>query len=192
VTLSSLVNRYPGRIDVFTANAERRWPEYDRKSSLDTMRRLAGCNYGYRHVLAASLLHLPIARFFVRPNLDDAAESSLPPFCSEAVSMAERAGGVEVVPHLADHFTEPFPHFQTKQRPLPPRGLGGMRVNAAPGDRDQPPAAEQQQIAIGNSAANVRITAVVCVHGVSQISDFKFQISDLVLQEFRSAIRNAQ
>lgn len=107
VTLSSQVARYPGRIDVFSANAENRWPEYDRRTAVGTMRRLAGCDYGYRHVLSASLLHLPFVRLLARANLDDLAESSRPPFCSEAVSRAERSGGVDVVPHLADHFTEP-------------------------------------------------------------------------------------
>ena len=108
VTLSSQVKRYPGRIDVFETNADDRGPDYDGKFALLVMRRLAGCDYGYRNVLAASLLHLPILRLFVKPNTDDRAETRLPPFCSEAVARAERSGGnVDPVRHLADRITEP-------------------------------------------------------------------------------------
>lgn len=108
VTLSSQVQRHPGRIDVFAANPGDRWPRYDRRQALVLMRRLAGCDYGYRHVLAASLLHLPLVRLWMQADTDDQAINSLPPFCSEAVSRAERlGGGVDPVLHLADRLTEP-------------------------------------------------------------------------------------
>ena len=38
-------------------------------------------------------------------NDDDA--STWPPFCSQAVSMADRQGGIDPVPNLADRLTEP-------------------------------------------------------------------------------------
>ncbi len=108
VTLASQVRRYSGRIDVFRANPKFRWKHYDRLASVRYMRRLAGCDYGYRGVLTASLLHLPVARLWVRPTLDDEQIDRRPPFCSQAVVMAERlAGGVDPVPHLADRLTEP-------------------------------------------------------------------------------------
>ncbi len=108
VTLSSQVSRHPGRIDVFAANAGERWEDYHRDGALLIMRRLAGCDYGYRNVLAASLLHLPIARLFAKPITDDGSQTALPPFCSEAIAHAERTGGgVDPVPHLADRLTEP-------------------------------------------------------------------------------------
>ena len=108
VTLSSQVKRYPGRIDVFRTNAGNRWPDYNRKLALVEMQRLAGCDYGYRNVLAAALVHLCFVRLFTSPNTDDKSESMLPPFCSEAISRAERrGGGVDPVPHLADRMTEP-------------------------------------------------------------------------------------
>jgi hypothetical protein len=72
------------------------------------MRRLAGCDYGYRNVAAAALLHLPLVRLFARPETDDTQPSRYPPFCSEAIAFAERTGGgVDVVPNLADRLTEP-------------------------------------------------------------------------------------
>jgi len=108
VLLSRQVQRHPGRIDVYRANARARWPEYDRAGAVRFMRRLCGCRYGYMGLLAAALLHLPVVRLFVRPELDDGAIDRRPPFCSQACAMADRlGGGVDPVPHLADRLTEP-------------------------------------------------------------------------------------
>jgi hypothetical protein len=108
VTLSSQVQRYPGRIDVYRSNAGNRWREYDRKGATRVMRRLCGCDYGYRGLLGAALLHLPVVRLLVRPDVDDAALNRRPPFCSQACAMADRlGGGVDPVRHLADCLTEP-------------------------------------------------------------------------------------
>ncbi len=108
VTLSSQVQRFPGRIDVFEVNPEGRWSEYDRDGAIAWMRRLAGCDYGWGNVLKTALLHLPIVRIFFRPKLNDETVNRRPPFCSQAVTMAERLGGrVDPVRHLADEMTEP-------------------------------------------------------------------------------------
>lgn len=108
VTLESQVRKYPGVIDVFETNPDERWQEYDRAGALRIMRRLAGCDYGYLGVIKAALRHLPVWRFLVRPDTDDRTVASRPPFCSQAVAMADRVGGqVDPVPHLADRVTEP-------------------------------------------------------------------------------------
>jgi hypothetical protein len=108
VTLSSQVRHYPGRIDVFEVNPEDRWPRFDRHGAVRFMRRLAGCDYGYRGVALAALLHLPVVRMLVRPNVDDDSTNRRPPFCSHACAMADRlGGGVDPVPRLADALTEP-------------------------------------------------------------------------------------
>jgi hypothetical protein len=108
VTLASQVEQYPGRIDVFQTNPRNRWPHYDRAGAVRFMRRLCGCNYGYLGLLTASFLHMPIVRWFIRPDMDDAAVERRPPFCSQACAMADRiGGGVDPVPHLADRLTEP-------------------------------------------------------------------------------------
>lgn len=108
VTLASQVARCPGRIDLFRANPGGRWPEYDAEASTRYMRLLAGCDYGYGAVLAAALLHLPVVRMFVTPEVEDEAVSRRPPFCSQACAMADRlAGGVDPAPYLADRLTEP-------------------------------------------------------------------------------------
>ncbi len=108
VLLSRQVRRYPGRIDVYCANAGARWPEYDRMGAVRFMRRLCGCQYGYAGLIGAALLHLPLVRLFVPPELDDKAIDRRPPFCSQAVVMADRlGGGVDPVPQLADRLTEP-------------------------------------------------------------------------------------
>jgi hypothetical protein len=108
VTLSSQVERFPGRIDVFEVNPDGRWPSYDRAGAVRLMRRFCGCRYGYGGVALAALLHLPLIRCFVRPDVDDFSPSARPPFCSHACAMADRLGGkVDPVVHLADRLTEP-------------------------------------------------------------------------------------
>lgn len=108
VTLASQVERYPGRIDVYRTNQGHRWPEYDALRATQYMRRLAGCDYNYRAVLAAAMLHMPVVRWFVDKNYEEEAAADRPPFCSHACAMADRlAGGVDPVPHLADRLTEP-------------------------------------------------------------------------------------
>ena len=108
VTLASQVQQYPGRMDVFQANPRNRWQHYDRAGAVRFIRRLCGCHYGYLGLLTASFLHMPIVRWFVRPNMDDGAIDRRPPFCSQACAMADRiGGGVDPVPHLADRLTEP-------------------------------------------------------------------------------------
>jgi hypothetical protein len=108
VTLESQVRRFPGAIDVFEANPSARWREFDRRGAVRFMRRLAGCDYGYRGVLLAALRHVPLWRFLVRPDSDDQRIAEQPPFCSQACAMADRVGGgVDPVPHLADRLTEP-------------------------------------------------------------------------------------
>lgn len=108
VTLESQVRKFPGQIDVFETNPGRRWVHYNRREAMRCMRRLAGCDYGYFGVLMAALLHLPLWRCLVRPDLNDHKMTSQPPFCSEACAHADRIGGkVDPVPHLADRVTEP-------------------------------------------------------------------------------------
>lgn len=108
VTLSSQVQRRPGRIDVYRTNPENRWPDYDRAGASRFMKRLCGCDYGYGGLAAAAVLHLPLVRWFVEPEVDDRAVDRRPPFCSHACAMADRlGGGVDPVRHLADRLTEP-------------------------------------------------------------------------------------
>ena len=103
--LSNIVAQWPGVCDVYRANAARR--RFSRQKALLAMIAITGKPYGRWNLWRAALLHLPLLRFCVRPDMDDAEESAWPPFCSQAVSMACRAGGVDPVPHLADRLTEP-------------------------------------------------------------------------------------
>ena len=103
--LSNLVERWPGVIDVYRANAGRR--RFSREAAVEAMIAITGKRYGWFNLLKAATFHLPLLRFMVHPDEDDGEESNLPPFCSQAVSMACRRGGVDPVPNLADRLTEP-------------------------------------------------------------------------------------
>ncbi len=108
VTLRSQVEAYPARWDVYRPNPGNRWPEYDRMGAVQYMRRLCGIPYGWEGVIIASLRHLPFVRLCVSANTDDRAIDRRPPFCSQAVALADRiGGGVDPVPNLADRVTEP-------------------------------------------------------------------------------------
>jgi len=90
--LSNIVARWPGVVDVYHANAARR--RFSRSRALLTMIGITGKQYGWMNLCRAALLHLPAFRFLVPPDTNDAENSSWPPFCSQAVAMAARAGGV--------------------------------------------------------------------------------------------------
>ncbi len=55
VTLESQTRKFAGLIDVFEVNPSARWREFDRHGAVRYIRRLAGCDYGYRGVLLAAL-----------------------------------------------------------------------------------------------------------------------------------------
>ena len=105
--LRAVVAQEPGRWDVFTTNPERRRSEFDPAEAVKTMKRFAGTPYGWRNLVGTGLMHLPVVRWLVRADLDDEAQPRHPPYCSQAVAIACRAGGVDPVPNLADRMTEP-------------------------------------------------------------------------------------
>jgi hypothetical protein len=108
VTLASQVKRFPGRIDVYRCGSWPRWPEFDRDAAVAMMRRFMGCRYGWGAVLRVAMCHLPIVRLFARVPAYDPAKRSLPPFCTDVISLSIRdGGGVDPVPNLADRATEP-------------------------------------------------------------------------------------
>jgi hypothetical protein len=105
VLLSNVVGEDPNLIDVYRVvrGCQRR---FDRIGAVQRMQELTGKRYGWWHLARAAMYHLPIVRWFMIPLDDDRANGSLP-FCSDAVSRAMRAGGIDPVPNLADAATEP-------------------------------------------------------------------------------------
>jgi hypothetical protein len=71
------------------------------------MRKFTGHAYGWWHLLAVSLLHMPIVRWFIPVNYRDTDADNHAPFCSEARVIADRLAGVDPVPLLPDRLTEP-------------------------------------------------------------------------------------
>jgi hypothetical protein len=104
VLLSNLVAAQPGRIDVYAANAV--GGPFSRRKAVEAMKRIAGRPYGWKAVFCCGLWHMPLVRWWLRPDSRDWADGT-PPFCSMAVARACRAGGVDPVPNLADRLTEP-------------------------------------------------------------------------------------
>lgn len=62
--------------------------------------------YGWWSLLRVALHYVPFVRLFVRAVLFDTNGNTWP-FCSEAVSRAWRRAGIDLVPNLADRYTEP-------------------------------------------------------------------------------------
>lgn len=111
VTLQSQVKQYPGLIDVYRTNPSNN-PSYDRQAAARYMRNFAGCNYGYWSVIGTAFLHMFLVRLLTRTDytteIDSGEAPSKPPYCSQAISMADRiAGRVDPVLNLADRLTEP-------------------------------------------------------------------------------------
>jgi hypothetical protein len=104
--LSNIVEQWPGSCDVYRSNGKR-GHRFSRAKALAAMVEITGKPYGTVALWHAAWLHIPIWRFLVAPALDDADVSGLPLFCSEAVSVACKRGGVDPVPNLADQITEP-------------------------------------------------------------------------------------
>lgn len=107
VTLKSQVEAAPGRYDVFRSNPGDYAPSFCRPSAVGWMRRLCGRRYGWLNILRVVFSRMLVVRWLVPPVTDDQADGRFPPFCSQAVAMACRAGGVDPVPYLADRATEP-------------------------------------------------------------------------------------
>lgn len=103
--LSNLVARWPAVIDVYAANAAKQ--RFSRARALRAMIGITGKQYGWWNLIRASVYHLPVFRFLVLPDANDVETSRWPPFCSQAVAMADRQGGVDPAPNLADRLTEP-------------------------------------------------------------------------------------
>jgi hypothetical protein len=110
--LKEAIEQEPGRILWYAANAGDRWPEWNPTAAVRQFDRLVGCQYGWFNLLKVGLLHFPLLRLLaacllIRQADDDKAAEGPAPFCSQAVAIAARAGGVDPVPHLADDCTEP-------------------------------------------------------------------------------------
>jgi len=107
VLLAEKVLGRPGRWDVFRTNPDGWWPEFDAAAAVEAMTGFIGTRYGWINLLRTGLLHLPLLRLLVRAETDDQARTTRPPYCSQAIAIASRVGGLDPVPNLADRLTEP-------------------------------------------------------------------------------------
>ena len=132
VPLSRYVAEYPGTIEVFSINTHA-FRSYDRWGAVEwALRNIPGVRYGTWTIVRIALSHLPIFRWFIRPDTDNVSVAKRRPVCSTARAMADRiGGGVDPVPHLADEWCEPSDLaksllYRQKFRLVPdgPRGEG--------------------------------------------------------------------
>jgi len=106
VPLSGQVERYSGRIDVFSY--DKRYKEYDGEKAADYMRELTDKKYGYSGVLRLSIQRTPILWRLWPLETDDLIATNQAPFCSHAVCASCRVGGgVDPVPRKPDYMTTP-------------------------------------------------------------------------------------
>lgn len=108
IPLEAAVERAPGRIDIFRPRVDR-WPEYSVARAVEMMRIITSRRYGYLGVTRLALQRIPFVwRLFpieTRDVID--GRSSQAPFCSHAVAIACRAGGVDPVPRKPDYLVTP-------------------------------------------------------------------------------------
>lgn len=102
--LSTAVRRYPGKIDVYRIRPE---IAFDADGAVREMLRIVKRPYGWWALSQTALIHLAGVRFIARVDENDHAETMYPPYCSAAVAQAYRRGGIDLVPNLADQYTEP-------------------------------------------------------------------------------------
>jgi len=101
--LSHLVQQWPGYYDLFELVGA---TDAQRSRIVGEMQAMCGVPYGWRSAAKLYLANTPIVRFFVRVNTDDVADGR-DLFCSAVVSRADRAAGLDPVPHLSDADTLP-------------------------------------------------------------------------------------
>ena len=114
--LADQVARAPGRIDVYRPATKIVHGDLsmavDRGEVVNHMLQLAEPDhYGWQDCWSAYLLHSGIGRWLgmrsMHAVIDDARDIDGPLTCSGAVSAAFRMAGLDLVPNLADQFTEP-------------------------------------------------------------------------------------
>ena len=105
VYLSNVVKRYPGKIDVYKPVGP--LDEETRLKILSKMIDYTATPYGWRGLWNAVKLRLPFLRWFRRADTNDAAAGYKAKFCTDAISRSYRENGIDPVPNLADHCTEP-------------------------------------------------------------------------------------
>lgn len=107
VPLLDQVEAFPGRIDIFRPRSEL-FP-YCSGKAVEMMRRITSQRYGYLGILRLALQRIPFVwRCFqieTRDVLDEVKAKA--PFCSHAVAIACRAGGVDPVPRKPDYLVTP-------------------------------------------------------------------------------------
>ncbi len=106
ISLVEAVRANPGHWDWFRANPDNRWPEFDRQAAVAKMEQFVGRRYGWLSLARDGLSHLPLLGGLAGELADDGSGLRLP-FCSQAATIAWRAGGVDPVSHRRAQFCEP-------------------------------------------------------------------------------------
>ena len=101
INFASQVQGWPGQWDIYRPRKS-----YDGEAAILKMASIVGRPYGWCNLCITALRHTRFISKLLPPLTDDQLNGSAP-FCSQAVSRACRAGGVDPRPNQADVATEP-------------------------------------------------------------------------------------
>ena len=96
--------------ETFTVYRVRKELRFDAKRAVEwALVNIPGVEYDEKGLWRSALSHMPYIRWYLKPSEDDEANGNGPQplYCSAAMSRMARAGGVDLVPGLADRWTEP-------------------------------------------------------------------------------------
>ena len=112
VRLSEVVKRWPGKCVVSRAMPSNR--RFSRGKAVEVMIKISARKYGWWRLFLMGFAHTLLGRAIAPRSHKDCERSKWPPVCSQAVSMAVRAAGVDPCPKLADRSTEPVDLYESE------------------------------------------------------------------------------
>jgi len=107
-SLKEIVKTRPGLIDVYSPNADGRWPEFRRDLAVHRMNQLVSQGYGWRGLFRMVFRRTPgVWRFFPLTMSDTMRDKPWKPYCSHAAADSYECGGVDIVPGKPNHLVAP-------------------------------------------------------------------------------------
>ncbi len=106
IAFSNLIQANSGQWDVFRVTPPQ-GESYAPALAVSHMIDILDERYGWRNLLRTAAARMCFVRLLIPPDIDDGHRSRYSPFCSQAVSRALNAGGVDPVKFCANRATGP-------------------------------------------------------------------------------------